>query len=117
MTKKKAPAPATSSSTAPASGGTSGGAHPEGQPEAGEPADTSKLERVRITNQQIAHWFTYHQPDPEQVQQIQRIREAGAAFAQIVKDNSPGCADQSAAIRHVRDAVMTANAAIVCRGR
>jgi hypothetical protein len=84
-----------------------------------EPAPTPPptMPVVRVTDASIAHQFRYHQPDAEQVQQIQMIREAAAGFAQVIKDNTPGCPDQSAAIRHVRDAMMTANAAIVLRGR
>lgn len=79
--------------------------------------ERSALDRVQVTDGQIANWFEYHQPDAEQVEQFQRIRRAGAAFAQVILDNTPGSADQTAAIRKAREAVMTANAAIACRGR
>ncbi len=75
------------------------------------------LDNVQITDVQIANWFKYHKPDDEAVDRIQRIRTAAGALAQIIKDNTPNCADQAAALRHVRDAMMTANASIVCRGR
>jgi len=60
--------------------------------------------------------FTYHPPTPDQVVQYTAIREAGKELARVILANTPGCADQSAAIRKVREAVMTANAAIATRG-
>lgn len=79
--------------------------------------DKSVLDQVAITNGVLQRQFSYVKPDDEQVEQIQRVRKAAAAFAQIVKDNSPNCPDQSAAIRKIREATMTANAAIVLRGK
>lgn len=73
--------------------------------------------KVEITSGQIDNWFSHHAPDDEAIAKHERIRKAGAAFAQIIKDNTPNCDDQSHAIRKVREAVMTANAAIACRGR
>lgn len=80
-------------------------------------ADKTVLDTVQVNNGQIANWFTYHQPDAEQIEQIKRIRAACGACAQVIKDNTPNSADQTAAIRKVREAMMTANAAIACRGR
>jgi hypothetical protein len=70
-----------------------------------------------MTPEQILHWFTYHSPSPEQLPKYQEIREAGAQLALAIAKNSPACADQTAAIRKVREAVMTANAAIACGGQ
>ena len=44
------------------------------------------------------------------------IRAGAKDFAQDILENTPSCADQSAAIRHLREAVMTANAAIALKG-
>lgn len=60
--------------------------------------------------------FSYHAPTPEQVGQYQRLREGALAFTRIILAETPGCADQSAAIRKVREAVMTANAAVALNG-
>lgn len=60
--------------------------------------------------------FRYHAPSLEETQHISAIREAGKAFAAAILDHAPQCADQQAAIRHVREALMTANAAIVLEG-
>lgn len=66
----------------------------------------------------LDHLFKHHPPtDAYQIVQYQRIREAGKKFAQAVVYDTPVGADQTTAIRHIRDAVMTANAAIATNGR
>ena len=72
---------------------------------------------MSITDEQLANWFTYHSPTPEQLPKYLAIREAGAAFAKVIVENSPSSADQTAAVRKVREAVMTANQAIACGGK
>lgn len=67
--------------------------------------------------EKIENWFTYHPPTPEQVVQYGRIRDAAKDFAIVIAENTPPSADQTAAIRKVREAVMTANAAIACEGQ
>lgn len=68
-------------------------------------------------------WFQYHAPSdhPEGGEAVsaryERLRAAGKVFAEVILAETPGCADQSAAIRKVREAVMTANAAVACEGR
>lgn len=74
-----------------------------------------------ITDDQLRNWFSYHPPtesiDPAAVSaSYDRIRAAGLAFARVLVEETPPCADQSAAIRHAREAVFNANAAIACRG-
>lgn len=70
-----------------------------------------------ITKPQIQHWFTYHSPTEDQIPKYKIIRDAGFDFANSILENTPACADQTAAIRKVREAVMTANAAIACGGK
>lgn len=65
----------------------------------------------------LEHLFTYHAPTPEQLTQYQAIRDAAKVFAQVLIDHTPKGADQSAAMRHLREAVMTANAAVALGGR
>jgi len=66
----------------------------------------------------LDHIFSYHAPTgQEQLDKYQALRDAAKTFAQAIVDNAPACADQTAAIRHVREAVMTANAAIALDGR
>lgn len=64
----------------------------------------------------VEHVFKYHAPTPEQVVQYGAIREAAKHLAATILANSPPSADQSAALRHLREAVMTANAAIALGG-
>lgn len=68
------------------------------------------------TNDQLQNWFTYHAPSEEQIPKYQAIRQAALALAETIVDNTPESADQSDAIRKVREAVMTANASIACGG-
>jgi hypothetical protein len=63
---------------------------------------------------QVENWFTYHAPAPFQVAAYERIRQAGRELALVILEETPIVADQTAAIRKVREAVMTANAAIAC---
>ena len=56
--------------------------------------------------------FTYHAPTPEQVESYKRIRESAMALARVIDAECPGGPDRTAAVRHIREAVMTANASI-----
>lgn len=67
-----------------------------------------------ISQHDLDNWFTYHSPSPEQIPKYQAIREAAKNLAEVILNNTPSSADQSAAIRLVREASMTANAAIAC---
>ena len=70
-----------------------------------------------LTDEQLQNWFTYHSPFSDQLPKYAAIREAGWHLATIIRDNSPASPDRTAAIRKVREAVMTANAAIACGGK
>lgn len=70
-----------------------------------------------ITHFDIDNWFRHHPPQSEaDIARYERVREAGRVFAKVVLNNTPASADQTAAIRKIREAVMTANAAIACHG-
>lgn len=72
----------------------------------------------QITKESINNWFTYHPPqDDETRQKYEQIRAAGQEMAMKIFELTPPSADQTAAIRQVREAVMTANAAIACGGK
>ena len=83
-----------------------------------EPIDDPELERKVMvsvpTNGKIQNWFTYHPPTQEDVEYYREIRDAGMNLAKVIDEVCPPSADTSAAIRKVREAVMTANAAIAC---
>ncbi len=70
-----------------------------------------------ISSESLDNWFSYHAPTDGQPAKYVAIREAGRALAAAIVENSPPSADQTAAIRKVREAVMTANAAIACGGQ
>jgi hypothetical protein len=71
-----------------------------------------------ITSDQLKNWFTYHAPEDEiAIAKYRAIREAGLHLAESIVANTPSSADQTAAVRKVREAVMTANAAIACGGQ
>ena len=65
----------------------------------------------------LASWFSYHTPSEEEVITYKALRDAAYRFATVIVTLTPPSADQSAAIRLVREAVMTANAAIACKGK
>ncbi len=65
-----------------------------------------------ITEADLEQMFTYHSPKGNQPERYGDIRNAGFSLAKTIVINTPPSADQSAAIRKVREAVMTANAAI-----
>jgi hypothetical protein len=67
-----------------------------------------------ITNTDLDSWFTYHSPTGTQNDRYIKIRNKAHELAEVILDNTPSSADQTAAIRKLRECVMTANAAIAC---
>src|SRR5579859_7747452 len=65
-------------------------------------SDEEKLEQI----------FTYRPPTPFTGPKFETLREAARHFAKVILMNVPPGADRTCAIRHVRDAVMTANAGV-----
>lgn len=66
----------------------------------------------------LENWFSYHPPkDEETVTAYRQLREGGMMLARTICLHCPPSADRSAALRKVREAVMTANASIACEGR
>lgn len=69
------------------------------------------------TQADLNNFFEYHPPSNDsEIERYRRIRAAGKAFAEMILAETPGCADQTVAIRRVREAVMIANSAIACYG-
>jgi hypothetical protein len=54
--------------------------------------------------------------DSTESEQVENVRIAAKNLVGVILANVPTCADQTAAIRKVREAMMTANAAIALRG-
>lgn len=67
-----------------------------------------------ITPEELANWFSYHPPTPGLPAIYTALRDFAGAFARAIVAATPAGEDQQAAVRHVREAVMTANAAIAC---
>jgi hypothetical protein len=65
----------------------------------------------------INNIFTYHSPTPDQLPKYEAIRAKAKELGQVIIDNTPACIDQAASIRLLREAVMTANAAIALKGQ
>lgn len=66
------------------------------------------------TNGDIDTWGKYHTPKPDQIVRYGELRDEGLTLMRLIKKNCPPGADRTAAIRKVREAIMTANAAIAC---
>jgi non-homologous end joining protein Ku len=64
----------------------------------------------------IDQLFTYHTPTQVQAQAYSTLREAAKYFAKVIVAVVPNGADRTAAIRKLREAVMTANAGISLNG-
>jgi hypothetical protein len=56
--------------------------------------------------------FTYHSPEPGQVQKYQQIRDKGRELAELVNDACPESREKSLAVTNLEQAVMWANASI-----
>lgn len=62
----------------------------------------------------LANLFTYHAPKGDQQERYVLIRDHARAMAEAIVRCCPPSADTTAAIRKLRECVMTANAAIAC---
>jgi len=63
----------------------------------------------------IHELFMYHPPTFEQIEDYEAIRNAAEEFTKAIVLHTPACADQTAAIRKVREAAMTARDAIALK--
>lgn len=66
----------------------------------------------RVNMRTLAEMFLYHAPTELQREAYLSIRAAALLFASAVYKHCPACADTNAAVRKIREAVMTANAAV-----
>ena len=74
------------------------------------------MAKPQFSDEQIDDMFTYHN-DPAKVPHYEAVNEAAKAFFRVIQEHCPTSADRSAAFRMVREARMTANAAIALDGR
>ncbi len=70
-----------------------------------------------MTTEQLENWFSYHAPTSDQLLRYQKIREAALVFATEINELVGECADKTAAMRKLRECVMTVNAGIACGGK
>jgi hypothetical protein len=67
---------------------------------------------VDKTRDEIEQWFMYHPPKGDQPARYVEIRDAAKVLALVIEKCCPPSADRTAAIRKLRECVMTANASI-----
>ena len=72
---------------------------------------------MAIDQAKLDIWFQYHRVKAEQRASFQEIRNAAKHFAQVVLEQTPQCADQSDAVRKIREAMLIAHSSISCSGR
>ena len=72
---------------------------------------------MAIGEAELERWFGVHQVDGEQLVKITAIKHAAREFAKVVVANTPGSADQTTALRKIREAVFCADSAVVCGGK
>jgi len=79
--------------------------------------EKTMLDAVPIKSTMIVTAYESRDLQPDQLAQVETIQRAGAAMMQLVEHNCPGCADRSAAMRKIREAVWTATSAIATQGK
>ena len=65
----------------------------------------------------LENWFSYHPLSEDQKVAYGQLRDGGYMLARCILLHCPPSADRTAALRKVREAIMTANAAIACGGK
>lgn len=80
------------------------------------PDQAPTFERPKTLAEKLPDIFTYHSPKGDQPKMYAAIREKALELAQVIINCTPPSADQTAAIRLLREAVMTANASIALDG-
>ena len=71
------------------------------------------LFRSKHMEQDFEELFDHKTPTENQQEKIAKVRAAAKAFARVLQDDVPPSADRSAALRLLREAAFTANAAII----
>lgn len=65
----------------------------------------------------IEHLFTYHAPTPDKNYRYIRLRATAQVMAHCIFSEVPEGADREAALRKLRECIMTANAGIALNGK
>jgi hypothetical protein len=67
-----------------------------------------------ITQTDLDNWFSYHSPKNDQSTRYETIRNQAKGLAELFLASSQPSADQTAALRKLRETVMAMNLAIAC---
>lgn len=73
-------------------------------------------EECKMKEEQVEDVFTYHSCGPEEEKKYVAIRGKAKEMAQVLFAHCPPSADRSAALRKLRECVMTANASVALKG-
>jgi hypothetical protein len=65
----------------------------------------------KVNHENLEEIFTYHNEEWK-IEHYKEIRAYAKLLALAILSNTPDCADRAAALRKLREAVMTANAAV-----
>lgn len=65
-------------------------------------------------SEDISKFFSYHAPKGDQQVRYEELRSKGKELADLICRYCPPSADTTAALRKLREAIMTANASIAC---
>lgn len=68
------------------------------------------------TDEWVEEVFKYHVLREDQIEKFKILREASMVFSKTLLEVTPPCADQSAAMRHFRECLMTAYCSIKLDG-
>jgi hypothetical protein len=63
-------------------------------------------------NADLDNRFTYHAPQPGQIERYQKLRQAARDFAQVIIELTPQTREQSLALTNLEQASFWANASI-----
>lgn len=71
---------------------------------------------MAVKKTDLENIFAWHAPDQADLDAYETIRAKGKELVGAILEKTPVCGDQQAAIRKVREAVFTANAAVALKG-
>jgi hypothetical protein len=66
------------------------------------------------TQEEINNWFGYHSPTGDQAERYNFLTKQFRQLAMDIVRNTPSCADQTAALRKLRETSMAVNQTIAC---
>jgi len=79
-------------------------------------SEEGRAEKRAASREKWSNVFSYHAPQDDQPQKYEALRAKALELALLIDESVPDCADKSAAIRQLRECIMTANAGIALKG-